>query len=77
MDILDKLADSRVATDLVRGYGRAVSARQFWKDHGRRGDGNLAEAEKKEAQARRELLAYVRKLERENRALKECHAVSA
>lgn len=69
--------DKSTATKLVNAYGGAVSVRTFWQDHGRRGDGNMAVAEEKEAQARRELLAYMRKLERENRALKECHAASA
>lgn len=69
--------DKKIATDLVKAYGGAVSMRTFWRDHGRRGDGNLEAATEKEDTARRELLAYVRKLERENRALKECHAASA
>lgn len=69
--------DKSTATKLVNAYGGSVSVRTFWRDHGRHGDGNMAVAEEKEAQARRELLAYMRKLERENRALKECHAVSA
>lgn len=69
--------DKKIAENLVKAYGGAVSMRTFWRDHGRRGDGNMAVAEEKEAQARRELLTYMRKLERENRALKECHAASA
>ena len=69
--------DKSTATKLVNAYGGAVSVRTFWQDHGRRGDGNMAVAEEKETQARRELLAYMRKLERENLALKECHAASA
>lgn len=66
-----------ITENLVKAYGGAVSNRTFWRDNGRRGDGNLAEAEAKENSARRELLAHIRKLERENRALKECHAASA
>ena len=69
--------DKKIAENLVKAYGGAVSNRTFWRDHGRRGDGKLEDATRKEDAARRDLLAYMRKLERENAALKECHAASA